>query len=92
MAEEKERERERERETKGGNGKGRCGKRAEIGGGLREGEPRGRGGLGSTLEHINCRATGYIETGWGRRHWRKLNGKRNCSRERESRGKEKGLI
>lgn len=23
-------------------------------------------GQGSTLEHINCRATGYIGVGWGR--------------------------
>lgn len=27
---------------------------------------RGGGGQGSTLEHINCRATGYIGMGWGR--------------------------
>lgn len=61
------------RKREGGDGKGRCGKRAEIGGGPREegsegergGEREGGEGLGSTLEHINCRATGYIETGWG---------------------------
>lgn len=26
----------------------------------------GERGQGSTLEHINCRATGYIGVGWGR--------------------------
>lgn len=29
-------------------------------------EGGGERGQGSTLEHINCRATGYIGVGWGR--------------------------